>query len=49
LLRAIASFNAGLTGDPQSVSDALATFRLAGFEELATRTSLQYLLLDREL
>jgi hypothetical protein len=47
LLRAIATFQQGLTGDPQAVADALAVFRIVGLEDTARRAALQYLILDR--
>ena len=48
LLRAIATFNAGLQGDPTSVSEALAFFRSVGLEDLARRAALQLVLLERQ-
>lgn len=47
LLRAIAAFGQGATGDYMAISDALATFRAVGLEDVARRTALQYLILDR--
>jgi hypothetical protein len=47
LLRAIASFNQGLGGDPAALTDAIAIFRAVGLEDVARRASLQYLILDR--
>lgn len=47
LLRAIAMFNAGLDGDPQSVAEGLATFVAAGQMDVAKRAAVQYLILER--
>ena len=49
MLRAIAVFNTGLNGDPQSVTEALTVFRRAGHDGFAHRAALQYLLLERSL
>ncbi|WP_373356907.1 hypothetical protein [Pseudoroseicyclus sp. CXY001] len=46
LLRAIALFNEGLSGDPQAVGEALAFFRAVGLEDVARQAALQYLLLE---
>ncbi|NDV01531.1 hypothetical protein [Pseudoroseicyclus tamaricis] len=46
LLRAIALFNEGLSGDPQAVAEALAFFRTVGLEDVARQTALQYLILE---
>ena len=47
LLRAVAAFNQGLSGDPRAVTDALVTLRAVGMEDVARRAALQYLILDR--
>ena len=47
LLRAIAIFHEGYTSDPRSLTDALALFRSVGLEDLARRSALQLLILDR--
>lgn len=47
LLRAIAAFGQGAAGDYMAITDALATFRAVGLEEVARRAALQYLILDR--
>ena len=47
LLRAMATFNQGLAGDPRAVSDALTTLRAIGLEDAARRAALQYLILER--
>lgn len=47
LLRALATFDAGLAGDPPRITEALAFFRFVGLEDVARRAALQYLLLDR--
>ncbi|WP_291839563.1 hypothetical protein [Limimaricola sp.] len=47
LLQAVATFNAGLAGDPVQVTDALALLRQVGLENVARKAALQYLLLDR--
>jgi hypothetical protein len=44
LLRAMALFNQGTKGDFNSLSQALATLRLMGLEDIARRASLQLLL-----
>ncbi|MBL4812154.1 MAG: hypothetical protein JKX69_07330 [Rhodobacteraceae bacterium] len=48
LLRAISIFNQGFSGDPAALSDALALLRSVGLEDVARRTALQYLLLERQ-
>ena len=47
LLRAIAQFNAGYTGDIRSVTVALARFRAVGLEDVARRAALQIMILER--
>jgi hypothetical protein len=47
ILRAVATFNAGLSGDPAAVTEGLALLRRVGLEDAARRAALQYLLLDR--
>lgn len=47
LLRAIATFGEGMTGDPVGITEALATFRAVGLEDVARRAALEYLLLER--
>jgi hypothetical protein len=47
LLRTIATFGEGMTGDPVAISEALVTLRTVGLEDVARRAALQYLLLDR--
>lgn len=47
ILQAMATFNAGLAGDPAQVTDALALLRQVGLENVARKAALQYLLLDR--
>lgn len=47
LLHAISRFDSGVTGDFGALSEALATFRAVGLEDLARRAALQYLLLER--
>lgn len=48
LLRGISTFNQGLGGDFQAVTDALSLFRAVGMEDVARRAALQFLLLDRQ-
>ncbi len=48
LLRAVALFNEGYSGDMRSVTDALALFRSVGLEDTARRAALQLMILDRE-
>ncbi len=48
LLRGISLFNQGLGGDLGALTDALALLRAVGMEDVARRTALQYLLLDRQ-
>jgi hypothetical protein len=45
LLRAVATFQQGLSGDPRAVTDALVTFRAVGLEDVARRAALQYLII----
>ena len=47
LLRAIALFNQGLDSDPAALTDAIATFRSVGLEDIARRAALQALILNR--
>lgn len=47
LLRAVADFNAGVAGDTGALTDALATLRAAGLEDVARQAALQALILDR--
>lgn len=46
LLRAIALFSEGLSGDPSTIGEALVVFRRLGLEDFARRATLQYLILD---
>ena len=48
LLRAVARFNQGLSGEPTALTEALATFRAVGLEDIARRAALQALILDRD-
>ncbi len=48
LLRGISTFNQGLGGDFQALTDALSLFRAVGMEDVARRAALQFLLLDRQ-
>lgn len=47
ILRAMALFTEGMSGDLDQISDALALLRAVGLEDVARRTALQYLILDR--
>lgn len=47
ILRALALFDDGLTGDPAEITDALALFRQVGLEDQARQAALQALILDR--
>ncbi|SFR40259.1 hypothetical protein SAMN04488005_1471 [Yoonia tamlensis] len=47
LLRAIALFNEGFVGDYRLVTDALALMRHVGLEDVARRSALQLMLLER--
>ena len=49
LLRNFASFDMASQGDSQSITDALATLRAVGLEDVARRAALQYLLLERRI
>lgn len=49
LLRAVAQFNAGLGGDFNAVTEALALLRSVGLEDVARKAALQLILLDRTL
>lgn len=48
LLHSIALFSRGANGDTVALTDALATFRKVGLEDVARRAALQVLLLDRD-
>lgn len=48
LLRAIALFSDGMAGNPQNLTDALATLRAVGLEDSARRAAVQAMLLDAE-
>lgn len=48
LLRAIDLFSDGMAGNPQSLTDALATLRAVGLQDTARRAALQAMLLDAE-
>jgi hypothetical protein len=47
LLRALAAFSQGIDGDVAAVTDGLAVLRAVGMEDVARRTALQYLILER--
>ncbi|MEM9787068.1 MAG: hypothetical protein AAF801_11245 [Pseudomonadota bacterium] len=47
LLRAVAQFNQGYTGDIRLVTDALSLMRSVGLEDVARRAALQLMILDR--
>lgn len=47
LLMALRAFDQGVRGDQQSLTDAIALFRYVGLEDLARRSALQTLILDR--
>ena len=47
MLRAIATFDQGVSAEPQALADALALLRSLGLEDIARRAALQVLLLDR--
>ena len=47
LLRAVAVFHAGYSGDNRSLTEALALFRSVGLEDLARRSALQVINLAR--
>ncbi|MEJ2021880.1 MAG: hypothetical protein P8X43_07550 [Maritimibacter sp.] len=47
ILRAMTLFSDGASGDLDQISDALALMRNLGLEDVARRTALQYLILDR--
>lgn len=47
LLRTVATFDAGASGDHQSLTDALALLRVVGLEDVARRAALQFMLLER--
>ena len=48
VLRAVALFHQGLDGDHGAVTDAIATLRIVGLEDVARRAALQFLLLGDE-
>ena len=48
LLQSIYTFNAGFEGDLPSLTDALAFWRFVGLEDIARRTALQTMILDRD-
>ena len=45
ILRTIATLQQGIDGDGMAFQDGIATLRALGLEDVARRTSLQYLLL----
>jgi len=45
ILRTIATLQQGIDGDEQAFQTGIATLRALGLEDVARRTSLQYLLL----
>ncbi len=47
LLRALALFSSGALGNHDELADALALFRVLGLEDIARRSALEYLLLER--
>ncbi len=47
ILRAIALFGDGMSGDPAEITDALALLRAVGLEDQARQAALQVLILDR--
>ncbi|MEJ6398186.1 hypothetical protein V8J84_09675 [Yoonia sp. 208BN28-4] len=47
LLRNVALFDSGLSGDTRAITQAIALFRMVGLEDVARRAALQFLLLDR--
>ncbi|WP_050531520.1 hypothetical protein [Pseudaestuariivita atlantica] len=47
ILRAMALYLAGQTGDPREAGDAIATFRAVGLEDVARQAGFELLLLDR--
>ncbi len=47
ILRAIALFNEGVSGDYDQITDAIALFRAVGLEDTARRAALEFLILDR--
>jgi len=48
LLQSIAAFNDGFGGEMMALTEVLAFWRFVGLEDIARRTSLQLLILDRE-
>ncbi|WGW02786.1 hypothetical protein [Tropicibacter oceani] len=48
ILRAVAMFASGAEGNSADLTDALATFRAVGLENIARRAALQIMLLDAE-
>jgi hypothetical protein len=47
MLRAITLFNEGFAGEARSLTDALALFLLLDLDDVARRTSLELMILDR--
>lgn len=47
VLRAIASFRQGLDGDHRALTEAISTLRALGLDDVARRSALQFLMLDR--
>lgn len=47
LLQAIADFNEGVSGDTRALTDAIATLRAAGLEDVARQAAVEALILDR--
>ncbi|WP_094019537.1 hypothetical protein [Maliponia aquimaris] len=48
ILRAMALFGSGAAGNGQDLTDAIATFRTLGLEDLARRAALELMILDAE-
>ncbi|MFW2587399.1 hypothetical protein [Sagittula sp. SSi028] len=48
ILRAMALFASGADGNPQDLTDGLATLRAVGLEDVARRASLELMILDAE-
>ncbi|MGP6086037.1 hypothetical protein [Antarctobacter jejuensis] len=48
ILRAMSLFSSGAAGNGQDLTDAIATFRAVGLEDLARRASLELMILDAE-
>lgn len=49
ILESIHVFNAGIAGDPEAITDALAFLRSIGLEDIARRAALQLLILERDV